>query len=142
MENLTNIRSKLESLKGKSFIWKRKPYSVKRAEYRLGKCVVFTTTNYLVFEPLQFEEFFMEINIDVEQLTKNNEIMNTEIVPVNTSIEVAGNITGKLVEMFNTLSGNPSDDDYKKAEAMSKVAHTIVTVEQTKINLMKLKDRV
>lgn len=137
------------ALKGRSFEFERKRYDVTDVRYAHTKTTIYTVQERtFVKDTGQLMNFMRQIKtIDVEPENEpKEEIMSTTLTPVQTeaqaSVTVASQMTAELKKMFDVLAGTPTEEDYKKAEAMSKVVHTIVSVEQTKINFLKLKDRV
>lgn len=144
MESLENTLKRVNELVGKRYRYRRKDYKVLKVTCRLGRFVVKTDSNWFVFDAgQQIEGFLSEIQelVEKENEQQNNTIMSSEVTVIDQSVSHTDSMSAKLMEMFETLSGNPTDADYKKAEAMCKVVHTVVSVEQTKLNYMKLKDK-
>ena len=142
-------------LKGRSFEYVKKRYDCTDVRQAYGKVTVFCVNRTFVWMETQLPAFLSEIRVldgngpqkpafvpDKEKITlKPNTV---EVIQhqaeVTSSIATADKITAALEVQFNVLSGKPTEEDYKKAEAMSKLANTMVSVAQTKINYLKLKN--
>lgn len=61
-----------------------------------------------------------------------------EKLVVTTSSNNVAQINDALMEKFNKLSANPTEEDYKQADAMCKIVGTMVSTMQVQINLVKL----
>lgn len=146
----------LDALKGCRFKYRGKIYCVKDTEVRFGKNKIQTDLRAFVWDDVQLEDFINEIT-DLKPITeavqrppgcnetnnKQNTIMaqSESIAVMNASVASADAMNLKLMDMFNILSENPTEADFKKAEAMSKIVNTVISVEQTKINYLKLKSQ-
>jgi hypothetical protein len=118
--------------------------------------------NYTVYSPQrtfvknesQFETFLRQIKLlPIDEPVKKVFIPNKELITLKTEIIMdpetttaltaatyeTATVNTALLNMFNKLSNNPTESDYKQAEAMSKLANTIISAKQMQINFFKLK---
>jgi hypothetical protein len=148
-------RNELNELAHRCFKWQGRDYKVTGTQYVAGRYTVITDRRTFSYDVNQFNVFLTEITVlpldakpeakgfvpDKNKITfKTNPAMNeTQIANVDASVTAAESMTTEMMKMFKTLSGTPTDSDFKKAEAMSKVAGTVISIVQTQINLEKLK---
>lgn len=146
----------LERLDKRCFLFEKKRFTVSSVNFYQGRFYLYTTEQRtFVKDSSQFENFLRAIKVEPLNVApaatdtdekdslnkpKSNKTMdsqsNTVVTNAVTNTETVNN---ELFKMFQQLSGNPTDDDYKKAEAMSKMANTMVSVSQTQINFLRLK---
>jgi hypothetical protein len=161
MENCENLKEALKNLEGKTFK-ENKQGGHKRVvddvDIRLNKYYVFTKFKTYSFYEAEFKAFLETITVlDDSELAKNtfvphrdkitpkNETMGTSLIiadqgeAISATLANATTMSNALMAQFNVLSGNPKLEDYKKAEAMAKLANTVNSVTQTQINLLNLK---
>jgi len=162
MENCDSLKQRLTALEGKTFKTGKQgghSFVVKTTDFKLGKFYIYTRTRTFVQTESEFKAFLGTITIqgegepakqtfvpNKEQITLKNPTMENSLVPevvsaITTTITNAALVSNALMEQFKVLSGTPTEDDYKKAEAMSKLGNTMNSVAQTQINLMNLKNR-
>lgn len=131
-------------------------YKVRDVRMHPGnKIAIYCVSRTFVWTAEQLPAFLSEIRVmdengpqkqafvpDKEKITLKQNTMSDVIVQnhADNGVSVADKMTNSLMGMFETLAGNPTEADFKKAEAMSKVAHTVISIEQTKIRYLKLKN--
>jgi hypothetical protein len=161
MENCENLKEALKNLEGKTFRFHDKGayrFTVTRVDYAMGKFYVYTSIQTFVKTETEFKAFLDIITItddgeptkkpfmpNKDKITPNKETMEASLIiqeqgaAINATLANATTMSNALMAQFNVLSGNPKPEDYKKAEAMAKLANTVTSVTQTQINLLNLK---
>lgn len=165
MENSRNLKKELEKLNGRQFLFKGKPFTVANTGLLHGKYYIYTDGRTFVYYESDFRAFLGAITLidatappptektaaqmqnEIKITKLKNKIMDSEsktnevtVVAADVAVKQTQTITDGLMRMFEILSGEPTEMDFKKADAMSKMAGSIVSVEQTKLNYMKLKN--
>lgn len=153
MEDSKRLKSLLE-LKHRSFELNRVRYDVTDVRFYMNNYTVYSPQRTFVKSESQFETFLREIKIlPIDEPLKKvfipyqeQKTLKTEmIMDIQTTTEVAtatneaATVNTALLTMFNKLSDKPTEADYKQAEAMSKLANTIISAKQMQINFFKLK---
>lgn len=158
MENCENLKEALQALEGKVFKINDKPgyrFEVNRVNYGMGKYYIYTQIQTFVHTDTQFKAFLDTITVlddgvpvktkfmsQRDEIIQKNNVMeqSPEVTTAITTVtQNAATVSSALMAQFNVLSGNPTAEDYRKAEAMSKMANTMTSVAQTQINLLNLK---
>jgi hypothetical protein len=142
MQNLLN------KLNGKSFKYCGKTYTVKNTKIVNQKGVVLTDSQSFVKTTSELEAFMEDIEFvkldkkDLLEFIPSNELV-AKSSPLQAEIVVAESnaqkVSNKLMEVFNSLADNPSEDTYKKAAAMVNVSNSIVAVQMAQIKFLSLK---
>lgn len=142
MQNLLN------KLNGKSFKYCGKTYTVKNTKIVNQKGVVLTDSQSFVKTNSELEAFMEDIEFvkldkkDLLEFIPSNELV-AKSSPLQAEIVVAESnaqkVSNKLMEVFNSLADNPSEDTYKKAAAMVNVSNSIVAVQMAQIKFLSLK---
>ena len=142
-------------MKGRSFEYVTKRYDCTDVRQAYGKVTLFCVNRTFVWMETQLPAFLSEIRVidengpqkpafvpDKEKLTLKSNAMTDLVIQnhVDAGVNVSDKMTNSLMSMFEVLAGNPTEADFKRAEAMSKVAHTVISIEQTKVNYLKLKN--
>jgi hypothetical protein len=142
MQNLLN------KLNGKSFKYCGKTYTVKNTKIVNQKGVVLTDSQSFVKTNSELEAFMEDIEFvkldkkDLLDFIPSNELvaksspLQAEIVGAESN---AQKVSNKLMEVFNSLAENPTEDTYKKAAAMVNVSNSIVAVQMAQIKFLSLK---
>lgn len=153
MENSERLKEML-ALKGRSFELNKVRHDVTDVRYYMGRYTVYTPQQTFVKDDSQFETFLRQIKLlSIDAPIKKEFIPNKELIilktetimdsQTTTEVVAATNevttVNTALLDMFNKLSGTPTEADYKQAEAMSKMANTIISAKQMHINFLKLK---
>jgi hypothetical protein len=142
MQNLLN------KLNGKSFKYCGKTYTVKNTKIVNQKGVVLTDSQSFVKTNSELEAFMEDIEfVKLDKKDLLEFIPSSELVakssPLQAEILVAESnaqkVSNKLMEVFNSLADNPSEDTYKKAAAMVNVSNSIVAVQMAQIKFLSLK---
>lgn len=71
-----------------------------------------------------------------EEMFSPSSALQTEIVQAESN---ATKVSNKLMEVFNSLADNPTEETYKKAQAMVNVSNSIVNVQMAQIKFLMLK---
>lgn len=156
MQNLLN------KFNGKSFKYCSKMYAVKNTKIVNQKAVILTDGQSFVKTESELEAFMDDIEFikvasekSIEKISYVNggmtpmaawkpekqvnealEVLNTEIKHAETA---AQKLSNKLMEVFEALSDNPTEDTYKKATAMVGVSNSIINVQMAQIKFLSLK---
>jgi hypothetical protein len=147
MQNLLN------KLNGKSFKYCGKTYTVKETKIVNQKAVILTDGQSFVKTNSELEAFMEDIEIIKIQQFKDGGLVPKSYVhvseiavqksPLQAEIIVAESnaqkVSNKLMEVFETLSNNPTEDTYKKAAAMVNVSNSIINVQMAQIKFLSLK---
>lgn len=80
-----------------------------------------------------FELKAKEVNNSLPEKTSP---LQVEIIAAETATQKVSN---KLMEVFESLCDNPTDDTYKKAAAMVNVSNSIVNIQMAQIKYLSLK---
>lgn len=143
-----NLTEKTNQFKGRSFEFEKKRFDVTDVRCDTGRAYIYTLQERtFVKDSGQLDNFLLHVKflpVGAEPEPKNNQNtkpMTQDVSVVNTSVQTADDMTSKMKQMFDVLSDKPTEEDFKKAEGMTKIANAIISVEQTKINYLKLKDQ-
>jgi hypothetical protein len=71
-----------------------------------------------------------------EVFVSKSSVLQAEIIVAESN---AQKVTNKLMDVFNELSSNPTDETYKKAQAMVNVSNSIVNLQIAQIKFLMLK---
>lgn len=143
----------LNKLNGKAFKYCGKTYVVKSTKIVNQKAVVLTDSQSFVKTTSELEAFMEDIEfVKIEKTNENLSaakayVPSNEMVlkssPLQAEIIVAESntqkVSNKLMEVFELLSENPTEDTYKKAAAMVNVSNSIVAVQMAQIKFLTLK---
>lgn len=146
-----NLAEKTNQFKGRSFEFEKKRFDVTDARCDTGRAYIYTLQQRtFVKDSEQMDNFlrgvkFLPVGAEAEpKNNQNHKPMTQELTAVNASVnasvDTASSMTEKMKAMFDVLAGNPTEEDFRKAEGMTKIANTVVSIEQTKINYLKLKE--
>lgn len=159
MENCENLKGRLLELQGKSFTRGKQggyKYSVHKVNFGMGKFYIYTQSQTFVRTETDLRAFLDTITVlDTDTLantallpendkkTLKNDTMQELLIPeaqtaLTATLANANSMSEALMKQFNVMSGNPTEEDYKKTEAMAKVANTMNSITQTQINLINL----
>ena len=160
MENCENLKNKLRELEGKTFKTNKQgghSFTVTDTQFHMGKFYLYTASRTFVQTETEFKAFLDTITVlDEGVVTKAAFVPNKDIktlknlsmehspeviTAVTTITQNAVTISNGLMDMFNTMSKTPTEEDFKKAEAMSKLSNSYNSVVQTQINLLNLKNK-
>lgn len=147
MQNLLN------KLSGKAFKYCGKTYTVKETKIVNQRAVILTDGQSFVKINSELEAFMDDI--EIVKIKKANSIaaaaksfnQPAEVVvkssPLQAEIVVAESnaqkVSNKLMEVFDMLSDAPTEETYKKAQAMVNVSNSIVAVQMAQIKFLSLK---
>jgi hypothetical protein len=133
----------LKGLEGKAFVHKKTKYNVVATKIVNGVAVVRTDRQTFSFVPSDFEIWFENIDVFEASLSHAN-VTRKEWIPANVipakppglkpEVIAAENnavkVSNKLMEIFDVISSNPTDEAFKKASAMVQVANSIINAQK------------
>jgi hypothetical protein len=143
----------LNKLNGKAFKYCGKTYSVKETKIVNQRGVILTDGQSFVKTNSELEAFIDDIEIvKIEKttvgvvssklFTPSDEVV-LKSSPFQAEIIVAESnaqkVSNKLMEVFNSLADSPTEETYKKAQAMVNVSNSIVAVQMAQIKFLSLK---
>jgi hypothetical protein len=133
----------LKELQGKAFIFKKTKYKVETTKMVKDVAVIRTDRMTFTFLKSAFETWLDEILIledtPGEANVTRKEWIPAEVIPAKTtglqteliaSENNAVKVSNKLMEVFDTISNNPTEEAYKKASAMVQVANSIINAQK------------
>jgi hypothetical protein len=151
------MQKEVSELIGKNFEYNSKQYFCTNAKVVSGMVVVITNRQTFNFYKAEFEEFLEEIvfnssnelksnsNAIISETNKNeavlknqreNEVITASVIK---NFSINEQITDKLMNVFNQLDEDPSDEVIKKASAMVMASNAIVSVQTSQFKLLNLK---
>lgn len=147
MQNLLN------KLNGKAFKYCGKTYTVKNTKIVNQKGVVLTDSQSFVKTTSEMKAFIEDIEFVKIEKFKDGGPVPSSYVPSNDVVlkssplqaeliiaeSTTQKVSNKLMEVFEMLSDNPTEDTYKKAAAMVNVSNSIVAVQMAQIKFLSLK---
>lgn len=159
------MQNTINKLNGKSFRYCGKVYTVKSTKIVNYKAVIMTDSSSFVKTESELSAFMDDIEfvkkddlkvdksfvstlnpVLTAKIQKAKEVNNSlpeKISPLQVEIIAAETATqkvsNKLMEVFESLCDNPTDDTYKKAAAMVNVSNSIVNIQMAQIKYLSLK---
>jgi len=159
------MQNTINKLNGKSFRYCGKVYTVKSTKIVNYKAVIMTDSSSFVKTESELSAFMDDIEfvkkedfkvdksfvstlnpVLTAEIQKAKEVINSipeKISPLQVEIIAAETATqkvsNKLMEVFESLCDNPTDDTYKKAAAMVNVSNSIVNIQMAQIKYLSLK---
>ena len=154
------MQNHLKKLNNKTFKYCGQLYEVVEAKIVNSKAVIKTNRQTFVKIESELNAFMDDIefvkNKDISTSEKlveaimspKKELQESEVfVPKSSVLQAeimtaesnAVKVTNKLMEVFESLSSNPTEDTYKKAQAMVNVSNSIVNVQMAQIKFLTLK---
>lgn len=159
------MQNTINKLNGKSFRYCGKVYTVKSTKIVSYKAVIMTDSSSFVKTESELSAFMDDIEfvkkedfkvdksfvstlnpVLTAEIQKAKEVINSipeKISPLQVEIIAAETATqkvsNKLMEVFESLCDNPTDDTYKKAAAMVNVSNSIVNIQMAQIKYLSLK---
>jgi len=159
------MQKMINKLNGKSFRYCGKVYTVKSTKIVNYKAVIMTDSSSFVKTESELSAFMDDIEfvkkedfkvdksfvstlnpVLTAEIQKAKEVINSipeKISPLQVEIIAAETATqkvsNKLMEVFESLCDNPTDDTYKKAAAMVNVSNSIVNIQMAQIKYLSLK---
>jgi len=159
------MQKTINKLNGKSFRYCGKVYTVKSTKIVNYKAVIMTDSSSFVKTESELSAFMDDIEfvkkedfkvdksfvstlnpVLTAEIQKAKEVINSipeKISPLQVEIIAAETATqkvsNKLMEVFESLCDNPTDDTYKKAAAMVNVSNSIVNIQMAQIKYLSLK---
>ncbi len=151
------MQKEVSELIGKNFEYNSKQYFCTNAKVVSGMVVVITNRQTFNFYKAEFEEFLEEIvfnssnelksnsNAIISETNKNeavlknqreNEVITASVIK---NFSINEQITDKLMNVFNQLDEDPSDEVIKKASAMVMASNAIVSIQTSQFKLLNLK---
>ena len=140
-------RSRLR-LDGRSFSYCGKEYHCSQVAFKMGRYTIYTDKRTFVKTESEYNAFLDDIKLiqkkkmsekQPESDTKNTpsavQSIKAEIIESNS---VNKRMSDSLMEVFETLSKEPKEEDFKKADAMVKVANAIVGVQMAQFKYLNL----
>jgi len=130
-------------LNNRSFQFEDNRYDVIDTRFMAGKYYIYTLQEKTFVKTIeQFERFVKSIVMlpDTQELQVQ---ANHGITAETSAVIVAGSNNVKVMQEslmaeLQVLNGTPTDADYKRIEAKSKLSNTLVSIAQTQINLIRL----
>lgn len=136
----------IEEFKGSCFVYNYKKHFVKDAKIVNGNAVIKTNRQTFVKTQTELDEFYNDVKFVTEALVALNEeyvpivsestSLSAEIIQANS---LSSHITAKLLIVFNELSDKPTEETYKKSDAMVKASNAIAKVQITNYKYLTLK---
>ena len=156
------MQNKLNQFVGERFIFSTLEYKVLEVKIVNQKAAIKTDRRTFVFLESELDDFMEAIKfVDIENFPKkaveqkkelqvqtiwSQEQSAQELVkpsPLQAEIVVAESnaqkVSNKLMEVFDSLADNPTEETYKKAQAMVNVSNSIVAVQMAQIKFLSLK---
>ncbi len=160
------MQKTINKLNGKSFRYCGKVYTVKSTKLVNYKAVIMTDSSSFVKTESELSAFMDDIEfvkkedlkvnksfvstmnpVLMDKIQKAKEVNNNslpeKVSPLQVEIIAAETATqkvsNKLMEVFESLCDNPTDDTYKKAAAMVNVSNSIVNIQMDQIKYLSLK---
>ena len=158
------MQSKLDQFVGERFTYKTLEYKVERVKLNLDKAIIITDRRTFVLTEKQLDDLMDNIKfIDVENFKKKSwvptpemieviePVQEVENVPVKSDLVVqheavmvaepsnAQKVSSKLMDVFEALMDEPTEELYKKAAAMVNMGNSIVNAELAHWRLLTLK---
>lgn len=160
------MQKTINKLNGKSFRYYGKVYTVKSTKLVNYKAVIMTDSSSFVKTESELSAFMDDIEfvkkedlkvnksfvstmnpVLMDEIQKAKEVNNNslpeKVSPLQVEIIAAETATqkvsNKLMEVFESLCDNPTDDTYKKAAAMVNVSNSIVNIQMAQIKYLSLK---
>jgi len=143
MTKTIDLKGELKKLNGETFVWNRIQYMVKKTAVVNNLFIIQTNRQSFNFLQSEFESWINKIEIIHLLLHDKNEdvrqsfpdkvvvakppISQTEIMMVENN---AVKVSNKLMEIFDVISENPTDEALKKASAMVQVANSIINAQK------------
>lgn len=147
----TEQKEKRSSLRldGRSFSYCGKEYHCSQVAFKMGRYTIYTDKRTFIKTESEYNAFLDDIKLiqkkkmsekQPESDTKNTpsavQSIKAEIIESNS---VNKRMSDSLMEVFETLSKEPKEEDFKKADAMVKVANAIVGVQMAQFKYLSLK---
>lgn len=138
------MQNKINEFVGKKFIFSTLKYTVLEAKIVNDKAALKTDRRTFVFLESELDVFMTKIKfLEHNTLVKNKDAFVVQSSPLQVEIIAAESnaqkVSNKLMEIFDTLSDNPTDLCFKKAAAMVNVSNSIVNIQMAQIKFSSLK---
>lgn len=154
------MQSKLDQFVGERFIYKTLHYKVQRVKVNLDKAVIVTDRRTFVLTEKELDDLMNNIKfIDVENFPKKSWVPTPEMIEVIDPVQEvetndlvvqhnavmvaqpsnAQKVSSKLMDVFESLMDEPTEELYKKAAAMVNMGNSIVNAELAHWKLLTLK---
>jgi hypothetical protein len=151
------MQKEVSELIGRSFEYKSNLYLCRNAKVISGMAVVITDRQTFNFYKSEFFDFLEEIvfkasnelksnssaivseankNEAVVKKQRENEVITASVIK---NFSINEQITDKLMNVFNQLDDDPSDEVIKKASAMVMASNAIVSVQASQFKLLNIK---
>lgn len=137
------------SLDGRSFSYCGKEYYCSQVAFKLCRYTIYTDKRTFVKTESEYNAFLDDIKLiqkeKMNQKQPESDTKNTPSVVQSIKAEIIESnsvnkrMSDSLMEVFETLSKNPNDNDFKKADAMVKVANAVVGVQMAQFKYLNLK---
>lgn len=163
------LLDKVKHLEGKEIIFSKINYKILELKDVSGRFIIKTDKRTFSFYPSEIDDWLSAIQVvdvvkekeivfakiyeqtivkytpDLPQLpvasldTKESvKAIPAEIISTNS---VTGKVADKLFEMFEILSGKPSESNYKQAKAMVEISNAIVNTQLAQLKFTTLKNK-
>jgi len=156
------MQNKLNQFVGERFIFSTLEYKVLGVKIVNQKAAIKTDRRTFVFLESELDDFMESIKfLDVESFPKKvvepkkelqvqniwSQEQNVPEVAKTSALQAeivvaesnAQKVSNKLMEVFDSLADNPTEETYKKASAMVNVSNSIVAVQMAQIKFLSLK---
>lgn len=156
------MQNKLNQFIGERFIFSTLEYKVLEVKIVNQKATIKTDRRTFVFLESELNEFMEVIKfIDVENFSKKSidpkkephvqtiwsqeqnipQVVKTSALQAEIVVAESNSqkVSNKLMEVFDSLADNPTEETYKKASAMVNVSNSIVAVQMAQIKFLSLK---
>jgi len=139
------MQSKLDQL-GKAFIKDKKTYVIDSTAVKMAKAYIYTDRKTFVLYENELDELIACVEVCEVPEELSNQSLQAKPMFLNAAIgqqisrqnTLSNRMSTKLEEVFDELSGNPSEETYKKAKSMVEVANSIVNVSMANYKYLTL----
>lgn len=154
------MQNHLNKIAGKTFRYCGQLYKVGETKMVNHKAVIKTDRQTFVKTESELSEFMEDIEFvdakafdNVQKFPEGGIVPGKEWKPSNeivlkssplqseiwTAESNAAKVSNKLMEVFNSLADNPTEETFKKAAAMVNVSNSIVNIQMAQIKFLSLK---
>ena len=139
------MQSKFNQLVNKSFVYQNKTHKVLEVKDIYGKIAIITDKQAFSKLESDFDDFMEEIDVRemsvfeekaVAKQQPKGHVYQAEIIKAN---NLSARITDKLEAVFDELANKPSEETFKKANAMVSASNAIVNVQMANYKFLTLK---
>jgi hypothetical protein len=157
------LSNRVKHLEGKEIIFSKIRYRILELKDVSGRLVIKTDKRTFNFYPSEIDDWLSAIEVvdiekekeivaakayqetmtkytsDLPQLQVSKEDVKAIPAEIISTNSVTGKVADKLFEMFEILSGEPSESNYKQAKAMVEMSNAIVNTQLAQLKFITLK---